>query len=114
MKACFVPRKPETILIGKTLVSLYPKVDPSMSDLNLATADLDQWARILALAKILNLMLTAKSSLADWKHKLAKNWLNFWNLNIISWYNVHEAIINGTTMPNNTSILLPVQDGAAN
>jgi hypothetical protein len=79
-----------------------------MSDLDLATADLDQRVRILALAKRLDLMLAAESSLADWERKLAKNWLNFWNLNIISWHNAHGAIINGTTMPNNTSILLPV------
>jgi hypothetical protein len=124
-KACFVPRKPEIVLIGKTSVLLYPQVDPSMSNLEkalanqqnhtaLATANLDQRARILALAKRLDLMLTAKTSLADWERKLAKNWFNFRNLNIISWHNVCGAIINGTTTPNDTSILLPVQDGAAN
>jgi hypothetical protein len=32
----------------------------------LASADLDQRARILALTKRLDLMLTAESSLADW------------------------------------------------
>ena len=75
---CFVPRKPEIILIGRTCVSLYPKVDPTMSDPEkamayqqnhtaLATADLDQCARILALAGRLDLMLMAKSNLADWE-----------------------------------------------
>jgi hypothetical protein len=124
-KACFVPRKPEIVFIGKTLVLLYPKVDPSMSDLEkalayqqnhtaLASAKLDKWACILALAKRLDLMLTAKSSLADWERKLTKNWFNLGNLNIISWHNAHGAIINGTIMPNNTSILLPVQDSASN
>jgi hypothetical protein len=106
-------------------VLLYPKVDPSIADPEkalayqqnhtaLATANLDQRARILALAERLDLMLTAESSLADWECKLAKNWFNFENLNIISWHNAHGAIINGTTTPNNTSILLPVQDSAAN
>jgi hypothetical protein len=82
--ACFVPRKPKIILIGKTSVLLYPKFDPSMSDPEkalayqqnhtaLATADLDQRACILALAKRLDLMLTAESSLADCERKLAKN-----------------------------------------
>jgi hypothetical protein len=28
----FVPPKAETVVIGKTSVSLYPKVDPTMSD----------------------------------------------------------------------------------
>jgi hypothetical protein len=57
----FVPPKPEIILIGRTSVSLYPKVDPTMSDTEkamayqqnrtaLATANLDQRARILTLA----------------------------------------------------------------
>jgi hypothetical protein len=124
-KACFVPHKPKIVLIGMTLVLLYPKVDPSMSDPEkalacqqnrtaLATADLDQQLRILAFAKKLDLMLTAESSLADWERKLAKNWFNFGNLNIISWHNAHGAIINGTTMPNDTFILLPVQDSVAN
>jgi hypothetical protein len=80
----------------------------------LASADLDQRAHILALAKRLDLMLTAESSLADWERKLAKNWFNFGNMNIISWHNARGAIINGTTIPNDTSILLPVQDGTAN
>jgi hypothetical protein len=124
-KACFVPPKPKIVLIGKTLVLLYHKVDPSMCDTEkvlayqqnctaLATANLDQWARILALAKRLNLILTAESSLADWERKLAKNWFNFGNLNIISRHNARGDIINGTTMPNNTSILLPIQGGTAN
>ncbi len=70
MKARFAPRKPKIVLIGKTSVLLSPKVDPLMSDPEktmayqqnrtaLATADLDQHARILALAERLNLMLTA-------------------------------------------------------
>jgi hypothetical protein len=69
-KAHFGPRKPKFVLIGKTLLLLYSKVDPSMSDPEkalayqqnctaLATADLEQQACILALAKRLDLMLTA-------------------------------------------------------
>jgi hypothetical protein len=123
-KACFAPRKPEIILIGKTSVLLYPKVDPSMSDPEkamacqqnctaLATADLDQHAHILALAERLDLMLTAKSSLADCERKLAKNWFNFGNLTIISWHNARGAITPGTTMAGDRSILLPVQNGPA-
>ena len=57
----FAPRNPEIVSIGKTSVSLYPKVDASMTDpekvmafqqnkMALALADLDQKARILALA----------------------------------------------------------------
>jgi hypothetical protein len=102
MKTCFVPCKLKIILIGKTLVSLYPKVDFSMSDPEkvlafqqnrtaFATANLDQRARILALTKRLDLMLTAESSLVDWECKLAKNWFNFGDLNIISWHNACGA-----------------------
>jgi hypothetical protein len=123
-KAHFAPRKLKIVLIGKTSVSLYPKVDPSMSDPEkamayqqnctaLTTADLDQRARILALAERLNLMLTAESSLADWEHKLTKNWFNFGNLTIISCHNAHGAIIPGTLMAGDPSILLPVQNGPA-
>ncbi len=59
-------------------------------------------------------MLTAVSSLADWEHKLTKNWFNFGNLNIISWHHARRNIINETITPNGTSILLPVRDGAEN
>jgi hypothetical protein len=120
----FVPRKAKTVVIGKTSVSLYPKVDPTMSDPEkalayqqsravLAGADLDQRARILALAERLDLMLTAESSLVDWERKLSKNWFNFANLTIISWHNARGGIIINTTVADNPSILLPVQNGAA-
>ncbi len=75
-KAPFIPQKPEIVSVGRTLVSLYKKVDETMSDPEkalafqhnrtaLAGADLDQRARILTLADQLNLMLTAEAGLAD-------------------------------------------------
>jgi hypothetical protein len=75
-KSPFVPRNPEIVTIGRTSVALYPQVNKNMTDPKkalayqhnktaLASADLDQRARILTLADRLNLMLTAKSSLAD-------------------------------------------------
>ncbi len=74
----FVPRAAEVVSIGRTSVSLYPKVDASMSEPKkalayqqnwaaLAGSDLDQRTRILALADRLDLMHTAESSLADWE-----------------------------------------------
>jgi hypothetical protein len=121
----FVPKQPEIVQFGKTTVLLYPKVDATMSDLEkamayqqnkmaLASANLDQQAHILALAKRLNLMLTAESSLADWKRKLTKNWLNFQNLTIISWHDTKGNPINNTTVAGNPAVLLPVQNGAQN
>jgi hypothetical protein len=121
----FTPRKPETIIIGKTSVSLYLKVDASMSDPEkamafqqnktaLALAELDQKARILAMADRLDLMLTAESSLADWERKLRNNWANFANLTILSWHSGNGNIINNTVTAADASILLPVQNGAAN
>ena len=120
----FTPRKPEIITIGKTSVSLYPKVDASMSDPKkamafqqnktaLAAADLDQKARILAMADRLDLMLTAESSLADWERKLRRNWANFTHLTILSWHSGNGNIINNTVSAADASILLPIQDGAA-
>ena len=77
----FAPWKSENVSISKTTVSLYPKVDASMSDPEkkkayhqnktaLSSADLDQKEHILALADRLDLILTAESSLADWERKL--------------------------------------------
>ena len=114
------------MIIGKTSVSLYPKVDASMADPKkamafqqnktaLASADLDQKERILALADRLDLMLlTAESSLADWERKLCSNWANFANLSILSWHGANGNTINNTATAANASILLPVQNGAAN
>jgi hypothetical protein len=83
-KSCFLPHKAEIVLIGKTSVLLYPTVDPTMSGPEkalayqqhctaLATANINHCACILIIAERLNLMLTAKSSLADWEHRLAKS-----------------------------------------
>ncbi len=78
----------------------------------LAGADLDQRARILALAERLNLMLTVESSLIDWERKLSKNWFNFANLTIISWHNACGGIIINLMIADSPSVLLPVQNGA--
>ena len=118
----FAPQKPEIVSIGKTSVSLYPKVDVSMADPEkamafqqnktaLASADLDQKARILALADRLDLMLTAESSLADWERKLRCNWANFANLSILSWHGANGNILTNTATAADASILLPVQKG---
>ena len=80
----------------------------------LASADLDQKERILALADRLDLMLTAESSLADWERKLRSNWANFANLSILSWHGANGNTLNNTTTAADASILLPMQDGAAN
>ena len=60
----------------------------------LVSAKLDQKARILALADRLDLMLTAKLSLADWEHKLRRNWANFAHLSILSWHSGNGNLFN--------------------
>jgi hypothetical protein len=111
----FAPRKSEIMSICKTSVTLYPKVNASMSDPEkamafeqnktaLASVDLDQKERILALADRLDLMLTAESSLADWERKLHNNWANFANLSILSWHGANGNIINNTATAADASI----------
>jgi hypothetical protein len=120
-----MPKQPKIIQIGRTLVPLYAKVDATMSDPKKAMAyqqnktaltstDLDQRARILALAERLDLMLTAESCLADWERRLTKNWANFNNLIIITWHNPKGSPINKKVTAANHMILLPVQNGATN
>jgi hypothetical protein len=122
LKTPFIPQKPKIVSIGRTSVSLYRKVDESMSDPEkalafqhnrtaLASADLDQRARILTLANRLNLMLTAEASFADWERKLSKNWSNFRYLTILSWHDEKGARIAARTTAGNSSVLLPVRDG---
>jgi hypothetical protein len=121
-KTPFIPQKPEIVSIRCTSVSLYRKVDKSMSDPEkalafqhnrtaLASAYLDQRARILTLADRLNLMLTTEASLANWEHKLSKNWSNFRYLTILSWHDEKGARIAATTTASNLLVLLPVRDG---
>ena len=94
-KSPFVPCKPEIVTIGRTSVSLYPKVDSSMTDpvkaltyqhnkTALVSVDLDKRAHILTFAERLDLMLMAESGLADWERKLSRNWANFQYLTIPS------------------------------
>ena len=121
-KSPFVPRKPEIVTIGRTSVSLYPKVDSSMTDPEkalayqhnktaLASADLNQRARILTLAERLDLMLMAESGLADWERKLSRSWANFHHLTILSWHDAKGAAISNTTVAGDLSTLLTYQDG---
>ena len=77
----------------------------------LASADLDQRARILTLAKRLDLMLMAESGLADWERKLSRNWANFQFLTILSWHDAKGAAISNTTVAGDQSTLLTFQDG---
>ncbi len=120
-KAPFIPQKPKIVSIRRTLVSLYRKVDETMSDPEkalafqhnrtaLAGADLDQRARILTLANRLNLMLTAEAGLADRERRLSKNWSYFQYLWILLWHDERGTRIRATTFPGDTSVLLPVQD----
>jgi hypothetical protein len=122
-KSPFIPCKPEIVTIGLISISLYPQVNEKMTDPKkamayqhnktaLASADLDQRTRILALANRLNLMLTAKSSLADWERKLSRNWENFRYLTILSWHDAKGTAIASTTTAGDSSVLLPVQNGS--
>lgn len=77
----------------------------------LASADLDQRARILTLAERLDLMLMAESGLANWERKLSQNWANFQYLTILSWHDAKGAAISNTTVAGDLSTLLTYQDG---
>lgn len=124
LKTPFTPKKQEIVSIGRTSVSLYPKIDGSWPDAEkamayqqikaaLATADLDQRARILTLADRIDLMTTAESILADWERRLNRHWADFSHLTILSWHNAAGTPINDTVTDADASILKPIQNGAA-
>ena len=71
-----------------------------------AFADLDQHARILALAERLDLMLMAESGFADWERKLSQNWANIQFLMILLWHDAKGATITNTTVAGDVSTLL--------
>ena len=75
---------PTLFLLARHQFRFTQKVDPLMSDPKKAI--LDQRAHILTLTEKLDLMPAAKSSLANWDCKLAKNWFEFGTLTIFSWY----------------------------
>ena len=122
-KTPFTPKKQETGSVGRTSVSLYPKIDGLWSDAEkamvyqqirtaLATTNLDQRTWILTLADRLDLMTSAKSNLADWERRLNGHWADFAHLTILSWHNTAGTPINDTTMEDDPSILKPVQNSA--
>jgi hypothetical protein len=109
-------------LIGHTLVSLYLKIDWSITDAEkalafqhnktaLALANLDQRVHLHTLADRLNLMLMAKSGLTTWERKLLRNWANFQHLMILSWHDAKGDFIMNTTSDTNPSVFKPVKDG---
>ncbi len=117
----FIPHKPEVVLlIRKTSVPLYPKVNPTMTDPKkalahwpnwtaLASANLDQQARILVLSKQLDFMLAAESRLPDWEQKLTMIWFNFQHLRIISWHNACGVVLTSTLIATDSIVLRKFQ-----
>jgi hypothetical protein len=124
LKTPFTLKKQEIVSIGRTSVSLYPKIDGSWPDAEkamvyqqikaaLATADLDQHVQIRTLADRIDLMTTAESILADWERRLNCHWADFSHLSILSWHNAMGTPINDTVTDADASVLKPVQNSTA-
>ena len=103
-------------------VSLYPVLDASMSAAerahgfhviknNLLAANLTPQQLLNALGQQTGQSAVVDGAIAGFLRHFHDRWRNFRNLTILSWHDSAGAIINNTTTPGDTSILLPVQNG---
>ncbi len=59
----------------------------------------------------LNATSTVDGIYSDWKHHFKEHWHNFYNLTVLSFQNSAGNQINNNTLPGNSQVLLPIQDG---
>ncbi len=109
------------IHVGTVTAKVYPKILPAIAVFERAHAfqvnkttltNLQANLCLLfdAFSRQLNVTSTVNSIDSDWKRHFNKHWHDFNNLTILSFHNSAGNEINGTTLPGNSQVLLPIQD----
>jgi hypothetical protein len=120
--APFAPRVLVPISVGRSTVYIYPCVDNSMQPHKRAHAyhitltvltsqNLDMRLQLDALGHQLNLQATVDGVVNDWLRFFQDFWYDFSRLTFLSFHSVNGDVNEDTTMAQDTTILLPVQDG---
>ncbi len=118
-----IPRALVPVNVGRSTVNLYPIIDPSMATherahayhINktaLSSQNIDLQVQLDALGHQLNLSATVKCVINDWLRYFYDRWCDFSKLQILSFHNIKRDEVNDTTDATDSSILLPVIDGA--
>jgi hypothetical protein len=119
----FAPRALVPINVGRVMVNLYPIIDQSMATHERAHAfhinktalslqNIDLRLQLDALGHQLNLSATVEGIITDWLRYFYDRWCDFTQLQILSFHNTKGDEVNDTTDATDSSILLPVIDGA--
>jgi hypothetical protein len=119
----FAPRALVPINVGRATVNLYPIIDQSMATherahafhINktaLSSQNIDLRVQLDALGHQLNLSATVKGIITDWLRYFYDRWYDITQLQILSFHNTKGDEVNDTTDATDSSILLPVIDGA--
>ena len=119
----FIPRALVPVNVGRSTVNLYPIIDPSMATherahayhINktaLSSQNIDLRVQLDALGHQLNLSAMVEGVINDWLRYFYDRWCDFFKLQILSFHNTKGDEVNDTTNTTDSSILLPVIDGA--
>ena len=117
------PRALVPINVGRATVNLYPIIDQSMATheraqtfhINktaLLSQNIDLRVQLDALGHQLNLSATVEGIITHWLRYFYDRWCDFTQLQILSFHNTKGDEVNDTTDATDSSILLPVIDGA--
>ena len=107
----FMPLDLVDVHVGRLTAKFYPKIEPAMKIWERAYTYQITKTFINAFGAQLNANSTTEGIVSDFKRYFNDQWMSFNNLTILYFHDAASAIINDTTTPGNSQILLPVQDG---
>jgi hypothetical protein len=113
------------VTVGCSTINLYPIIDGNMATHEQAHAFhinktalllqyIDLRVQLNALGHQLNLSATVEGVINDWLRYFYNRWYNFQALQILSFHNTRGNKVNNRTTVADSSILLPVNNGALN
>jgi hypothetical protein len=119
----FSPRALVPVDVGRSIVNLYPVIDPSMqphkrthafhiNKTALSSQTIDLQIQLDTLGHQLNLSATGNGVIHDWFRHYNDRWFDFSQLVILSFHDKKGNQVNNTAIVGNLSVLLPVVDGA--
>ena len=119
----FIPKELVSLQIGRYYAKVYPTVDQGMCKSERAHAfqiaisafkPLPMEPRMMldALGSNLSCGTTVDGHISDWTSHFKNNWMNWANLTIMNFHDSAGNVINNSTTAADSSILLPVVNGA--
>ena len=119
----FVPRELIPVPIGKLSIKLYPSIEGTWAvherahayQVNvsaLRSAPIDTRVMLDTLGSQLSSSTTVDGHIEDWLELFRSHWIDFGNLELMTFHNSNGEVIDDTTIAADPTILKPVQDGA--